>query len=134
MPLRLWQKQQCKNLNKVLYSQWWWTIFKDSKIKVLYIYWTVWLSMVVLTFTYFPSRLLLIGPFRAAMDLTHPIPSILLFLYGLLRFLLPGRFCFSNLSSLYALSLPCTCPHHLSHASLTLSPKHLSWTVLLTCF
>ncbi|KAF7648307.1 hypothetical protein LDENG_00159280, partial [Lucifuga dentata] len=52
-------------------------------------------------------------------------------LFGLPLGLLPGSSNLSILLPICSLSLLCTCPNHLSLASLTLSPKHLTCAVPL---
>jgi len=52
-------------------------------------------------------------------------------LFGLPQGLLPGGSNLSILLPIYSLSIVCTCPNHLSLASLTVSTKHLTCTVPL---
>ncbi|KAF7705031.1 hypothetical protein HF521_020317, partial [Silurus meridionalis] len=52
-------------------------------------------------------------------------------LFGLPLFLPPGDSILSILLPIYIRSLPCTCPNHLSHASLTFSPKRPTCAVPL---
>ncbi|KAF7697330.1 hypothetical protein HF521_005748, partial [Silurus meridionalis] len=52
-------------------------------------------------------------------------------LLGLLLFFLPGGSILSILLLIYPMSLLCTCPNHLNHTSLTLSPKRPTCSVPL---